>query len=53
MNLMQVALVHVGRQEHVDRLRLTDIGRAVGRVLDHPALVEFERSVEDRLLVIR
>src|SRR5262249_60092047 len=41
-----------GRQEEVERLALADEGRAVGGVLDQPTLVELERGLEHRLLVL-
>ena len=52
VDLVQVALVHVGRQEDVERLALADVGRAVGGVLDQPALVDLEGGLEHRLLVV-
>ena len=44
--------MHIGRQEHVHRLALADVRRAVGGVLDHPALVQLERGLVDRLLLL-
>src|ERR1700722_20977346 len=52
VDLVQVALMHVGRQEDVERLALADKGRAVGAVLDQPALVDLEGGLEYRLLVV-
>src|SRR5471032_1483201 len=52
VDLVQVALMHVARQEDVERLALADVGRAVGRMLDQPALVDLEGGLEDGLLVI-
>ena len=43
---MQVTLMDIGWQEQIDRLRLTDIGRAVRRMLDDPALVNLLRGTE-------
>ena len=52
VNLMQVALMHIRRQEDVHRLALADIGRAVGGVFDHPTLIEFEGRFVNRLLLL-
>src|SRR6185295_815463 len=49
---VEVPLIDVGRQEEVQRLRLADIGRAVGRELDDPALVDLESGAEHQLLVV-
>ena len=48
MQLVQVALVHVGRQKQVKRLRLADMWRPVGRMFDQPALVDLEGRAEGR-----
>ena len=52
MQLMQVALMYVSRQEKVQRLRLADIRRPVGCMFDQPALVDLEGRAEGLLLVL-
>ena len=55
MQHVVVPFIDVARQEDVHRLALTDIGRAVGGKLDHPALVQFERAdnMTDRLAALK
>lgn len=52
MDLVEVALVHVGGEEDVDGLALADEGGAVGGVFDDPALVEFEGGFEDGFFIV-
>ena len=52
MDLVQIALVNVGRQEDVQRLRLADIFRAVAGMFDEPALVHLKGRFEDILLIV-
>ena len=52
MQHVEIPFIDIARQEDVERLRLAHIGRAIGGVLDHPALVDFEGGAESRLLVL-
>ena len=42
----QIPFFHISRDEQVQRLRLIDIGGAVGREFEQPALVDFEAGLE-------
>src|SRR5882672_8121820 len=53
MEHQQVPFVDVGRDEQVQRLGLIDIGRAVGRQLEQPALVDLEAGLEHVLFLGR
>ena len=46
---VEVALVDVASQEQVQRLRLTDVRRAVGGEVYEPALIYFVRGAKDGL----
>ena len=48
----QVPFVDVGGDEQVQRLRLVDVGRAVGGELDQPALVDLEAGLEHVLFFL-
>ena len=50
---MQRALVHVRRQEDVQRLRLTNVGRPVPGMLNEPALINFKRGLEHVFFLLR
>ncbi len=52
MQHVQVPLVDVAGDEDVHRLGLADLGRAVRRQLDDPALVDLEGGLVDVLLVL-
>ena len=52
MDLVQIALVNIGGEKNIQRLRLAHKGRAVGSKVDKPALVEFEGGLEYRFLVV-
>jgi hypothetical protein len=49
---VQVPLIDVGRDEEVQRLRLADIGRAVGGEFEQPALVDLEAVLKTCLLLV-
>jgi hypothetical protein len=48
----QVPLLDIGRDEQVQRLRLIDIGRAVRREFEQPALVDLEAGLERVLFLL-
>ena len=49
---VQVPLIDIARDEDVERLALADERRAIGGEFDDPALIDFERGLEDALLVV-
>ena len=52
MEHVQVPFIDIAWDEDVERLRLADERRAIGGEFDDPALVDFERGLEDILLVL-
>ncbi len=52
MDLMQIPLMHIRRQEHIYRLALADERCTVRGVLDNPALIQFKRRFIHRLFLL-
>jgi hypothetical protein len=48
----QIPFLDIRRDEQVERLRLIDIGRAVRREFEQPALVDLEAGLERVLLFL-
>ena len=52
MEHVQIPLIDIARDEDVERLRLANERRAIGGEVDDPALIDFERRLEDVLLIV-
>jgi hypothetical protein len=49
---VEIPLIDVAGDEDVERLRLADQRRAIGGEFDDPALIDFERGLEDVFLLV-